>query len=65
LEQSCRGPLYTWQGPVAPFAEAIRASRLSIGYDSAGQHVAAASGVRQITVFAGAPNGTFVERWRR
>jgi hypothetical protein len=64
LEQSCRGPLYTWQGPFAPFAEAIRASRLYIGYDSAGQHVAAACGVRQITVFAGAPNGKFVERWR-
>lgn len=64
LEQSCQGPLYTWQGSFAPFAEAIRASRLYIGYDSAGQHVAAACGVRQITVFAGAPNGKFIERWR-
>jgi hypothetical protein len=64
LELSCRGPLYTWQGSFAPFAEAIRTSRLYIGYDSAGQHVAAACGVRQITVFAGAPNGKFVERWR-
>ena len=64
LEQSCRGALYTWQGSFAPFAEAIRASRLYIGYDSAGQHVAAACGVRQITVFAGAPNRRFVERWR-
>ena len=64
LEQSCRGALYTWQGSFAPFAEAIRASRLYIGYDSAGQHVAAACGVRQITVFAGAPNRRFIERWR-
>lgn len=64
LEQSCRGALYTWQGSFAPFAEAIRASRLYIGYDSAGQHVAAACGVRQITVFAGAPNRRFLERWR-
>lgn len=64
LEARCRGALFTWQGAFAPFAEAIRASRLYIGYDSAGQHVAAACGVRQITVFAGAPNRKFLRRWQ-
>lgn len=64
LEQRCRGPLFTWQGAFAPFAEAIRASRLYIGYDSAGQHVAAACQVPQITVFAGAPNPRFLRRWQ-
>lgn len=64
LEQRCRGALFTWQGSFAPFAEAIRASQLYIGYDSAGQHVAAACTVKQITIFAGAPNRKFLRRWQ-
>ena len=35
----------TWQGDYATFAAHIAASKLYIGYDSAGQHVAAACGV--------------------
>lgn len=34
-----------------------------IGYDSACQHIAAASGVRTLTVFAGSNNMRFVRRW--
>jgi ADP-heptose:LPS heptosyltransferase len=34
-----------------------------VGYDSAGQHVAAACGIPLITIFAGYPNERFFERW--
>ena len=53
----------TWQGPFAPFAAQIARSKLYIGYDSAGQHVAAACAVPLITIFAGFPNPRFLERW--
>ena len=53
----------TWQGNFAPFAARIARSKLYIGYDSAGQHVAAACGVPLITIFAGFPNPRFLERW--
>jgi ADP-heptose:LPS heptosyltransferase len=53
-----------WTGAFAPFAAAISRSRLYVGYDSAGQHVAAAAGAPLITVFAGFPNERFLERWR-
>jgi ADP-heptose:LPS heptosyltransferase len=53
----------TWQGAFAPFAARIATSELYVGYDSAGQHVAAAAGVPLITVFAGFPNERFFERW--
>jgi len=35
-----------------------------VGYDSAGQHVAAAAGVPLISVFAGFPAPRMFERWR-
>jgi ADP-heptose:LPS heptosyltransferase len=54
----------TWNGSFAGFARIIAASRLYIGYDSAGQHVAAACGVPLITVFAGVPSLRFFSRWR-
>lgn len=54
----------TYQGDFAPFARSIAKSWLYVGYDSAGQHVAAAAGTpRIISVFAGYPNERFVERW--
>jgi ADP-heptose:LPS heptosyltransferase len=54
----------TMRGPFAPFAARIAASPLYVGYDSSGQHVAAACGVPLVTVFAGAPNERFIQRWR-
>jgi len=51
------------QGPFASFAAMIAASRLYVGYDSAGQHVAAALGVPLISVFAGAANERMRARW--
>lgn len=53
-----------WQGSFAGFAAIIAASRLYIGYDSAGQHVAAACGVPLISVFAGFPSPRMFHRWR-
>jgi ADP-heptose:LPS heptosyltransferase len=35
-----------------------------VGYDSAGQHVAAACGVPLISIFAGFPVPRMFERWR-
>lgn len=53
-----------WEGSFAGFASLIAASKLYVGYDSAGQHVAAACGVPLIDVFAGFPTLRMFERWR-
>jgi hypothetical protein len=57
-------PATTWPGSFAGFASLISRSRLYAGYDSAGQHVAAACGVPLVAVFAGAPSERFRQRWR-
>jgi ADP-heptose:LPS heptosyltransferase len=53
-----------WEGSFGSFASAIAGSRLYIGYDSAGQHVAAACGVPLVSIFAGFPTARMLERWR-
>lgn len=53
-----------WDGAFAGFAQIIAAARLYVGYDSAGQHVAAACGVPLISIFAGFPCQRMFERWR-
>jgi ADP-heptose:LPS heptosyltransferase len=53
-----------WEGSFAGFASLIAAARLYVGYDSAGQHVAAASGVPLISIFAGFPVPRMFDRWR-
>ncbi|BDC49992.1 hypothetical protein F183_A23080 [Bryobacterales bacterium F-183] len=53
-----------FQGSFADFAWLIQQSRLYVGYDSAGMHVAAACGVPLLCVFAGALNEQFFERWK-
>ena len=53
-----------WQGSFAAFASIIAQSRLYVGYDSAGQHVAAACGVPLLTVFAGFPCSRMFARWQ-
>lgn len=52
-----------WEGGFAGFASIISQSDLYVGYDSAGQHAAAAAGVPLISVFAGAPSERFLRRW--
>jgi ADP-heptose:LPS heptosyltransferase len=53
-----------WQGSFSGFANIIAGSRLYVGYDSAGQHVAAACGVPLVSVFAGFPVPRMFERWK-
>jgi len=57
-------PATLWEGSFAGFAAIIAGSRLYVGYDSAGQHVAAACGVPLVSVFAGFPVARMFERWR-
>lgn len=54
----------TWRGSFAGFASIIAASRLYVGYDSAGQHVAAACRTPLISIFAGFPCERMFQRWR-
>lgn len=51
------------EGSFADFASVIQQSDFYAGYDSAGQHAAAAAGTPLITVFAGAPSERFRKRW--
>jgi ADP-heptose:LPS heptosyltransferase len=51
-------------GSFAGFAHFIAGSSLYVGYDSAGQHVAAACGVPLISIFAGFPSLRMFDRWR-
>jgi ADP-heptose:LPS heptosyltransferase len=48
---------------VAEIASLIFVSDEFIGYDSACQHIAAAEGIKTITVFAGTNNVRFIRRW--
>jgi len=54
----------SFRGSFAAFASAIARSDLYIGYDSAGQHVAAACGVPLLSVFAGFASPRMFARWR-
>ncbi len=53
-----------WEGSFAGFAAHIERSKLYVGYDSAGGHVAAACGVPMISIFAGAVSDRMFQRWR-
>lgn len=53
-----------WSGDFATFAAQIAASRLFIGYDSAGGHVAAVTRVPGISILRGAVSARFAARWR-
>jgi len=52
-----------WRGSFAELAAMIARSRLYVGYDSAGQHAAAACGTPLVTVFAGFPTPRMLARW--
>lgn len=52
-----------WEGSFAGFASVISQCDLYLGYDSAGQHAAAAAGVPLISIFAGASSERFRKRW--
>lgn len=64
VEASGRGDrVRFWEGSFAGFASIISQCELYVGYDSAGQHAAAALGVPLITIFRGAPSAKFRQRW--
>ncbi|MDP9171636.1 MAG: hypothetical protein M3N54_13550 [Acidobacteriota bacterium] len=52
-----------WEGSFAGFASIIAQSDLYAGYDSGGQHAAAAAGIPLLSIFAGAPSKRFRHRW--
>lgn len=56
--------ILAWNGRIGVLAGLIAQSDLYIGYDSAGQHIAAAQGVRCIDIFAGFSSRRILERWR-
>jgi len=65
VERAAEGTAATFfEGSFAEFAKIIGSSSLYVGYDSAGQHAAAASGVKLISIFAGFPVPRMFERWR-
>ena len=53
----------THQGSFASFSQAIQTSRLYLGYDSVGQHAAAAMGVPLVTAFRGWIGPRMLQRW--
>ena len=59
----CADRIRFWEGSFAGFASIISQSGSYVGYDSAGQHAAAAAGVPLIAFFAGAPSDRFRQRW--
>ncbi len=56
--------LVVWRGRIGMLAALIGQSDLYVGYDSAGQHIAAAMGVPTIDVMAGYTSPRMIERWR-
>ena len=55
--------LLTWEGEIGAFSGLIAASDEYVGYDSAGQHIAAALGIHAADIFAGPSFPVFRERW--
>lgn len=64
VQRVLRPGMRTHDGSFASFAAEIARSKLYIGYDSAGGHVASACGVPSISIFAGAVSERFFERWK-
>jgi ADP-heptose:LPS heptosyltransferase len=64
VHQSGTPTVRTHDGSFAHFAAEIARSRLYVGYDSAGGHVASACAVAAISIFAGAVSDRFTSRWR-
>jgi ADP-heptose:LPS heptosyltransferase len=64
IKQSGATNITTWNGSFAGFASIIARARFYAGYDSAGQHAAAAAGIPQVTIFRGQVNERMFQRWR-
>ncbi len=55
--------LISFKGSLGSLGKMIDASDCFIGYDSCGQHLAAATGTPEVIIFAGAPSQRFINRW--
>jgi hypothetical protein len=64
VERALLPGIRTHDGAFAPFAAQIARSKLYVGYDSAGQHVASACGVPLIAIFKGFVSERMLARWR-
>jgi hypothetical protein len=64
VERALLPGIRTHDGAFAPFAAQIAASKLFVGYDSAGGHVASASGVPLISIAKGFVSERMAARWR-
>ena len=64
VERALIPGMRTHDGAFAPFAAQIAKSKLYVGYDSAGQHVASACRVPLICIFKGSVSERFFSRWR-
>jgi ADP-heptose:LPS heptosyltransferase len=63
-QEELRADAITWDGGIGALAGLIAASDQYVGYDSAGQHIAAALSVPTLTIFVNSGSATFAERWR-
>lgn len=64
VERALLPGMRTHDGAFAPFAAQIATSRLFVGYDSAGGHVASAYGVPLISIAKGFVSERMAARWR-
>ena len=64
VERSLLPGMRTHDGAFAPFAAQIAKSKLFVGYDSAGGHVASACGVPLISIAKGFVSERMAARWR-
>src|SRR5262249_53939990 len=63
-ESPREAPLMTWQGGIGAWGGVIAASDCFVGYDSSGQHIAAALGIPTIDIFPANTTSLFRERWK-
>ena len=64
VERALLPGMRTHDGAFAPFAAQIARSKLFVGYDSAGGHVASACGVPLISIAKGFVSERMAARWR-
>ena len=64
VERAVLPGMRTHEGAFAPFAAQIARSRLFVGYDSAGGHVASACGIPLISIARGFVSERAAARWR-
>ena len=62
--ESLKGDVVAWRGTVGIYCALIGSTEEYIGYDSGGQHVAAAVGTPTIDIFAHSPYPLFAHRWQ-